>query len=150
VRNTQSKIAPGVDTRGKGGYVIWWAAHGAAVYHPDTIDAWPAWLIKRLTPKPPAPPPARPTTRAECDMRVAALIERSLARIRNAEPGQRHHTLRAMAKTLGGLLTGLGMSPPELERYVVDLIMATGAEDRANAERTAHYAVDWGKQRPLM
>jgi hypothetical protein len=149
VRNSQSKIAPGVDTRGQGGYAIWWPAHGGTVDHADLIDDWPAWLLRRLKPTllPPAPKPA---TRAEADMRAAIMIERAFARVRDARPGQRHHTLRAAAKTVGGLLHALGMSTAELERYLVDLIMSTGAEDRANAERTARWAVEWGRNRPLL
>ena len=41
--NSVSKIAPGVDVRASGGYVIWWPAHGFAVVDLP-LAAWPEWL----------------------------------------------------------------------------------------------------------
>lgn len=149
VRNTQSKIAKGVDTRGQGGYVIHWAAEGLPVYNPDILDEWPVWLLKRLTYTPPPPPPV-PVTKCESNTRAAILIERAFARVSHASPGQRHYTLRAAAKTLGGLARFMSMSETALEAYLVQCIMATGAEDRTNAEKTAKWAVKWGRDRPLL
>ncbi|MDC0067656.1 bifunctional DNA primase/polymerase [Gammaproteobacteria bacterium] len=42
-------IAPGIDTRGEGGYVVWWAAHGKeAVGDLDSLTEPPTWLMRQL------------------------------------------------------------------------------------------------------
>jgi len=45
LRNSQSAIAPGVDVRAEGGYVIWWPQKGLAVEHDGVIAEWPDWLV---------------------------------------------------------------------------------------------------------
>jgi hypothetical protein len=150
VRNSQSKIAPGVDTRGAGGYIVWWAAHQCAVENRAIVETWPTWIIKILRPAAPLPPPPIPTTKHEADTRAALMIERAFMRVRSAAPGERHHTLRAAARTLGGLTRFLHQSDSELARYLTDLIMSTGAIDRLNAEKTAAWAIDRGRQAPLL
>jgi hypothetical protein len=39
-----SKIAPGIDVRTDGGYVIWWPREGLPVEDPGWISEWPEWL----------------------------------------------------------------------------------------------------------
>lgn len=58
LRSSESKIAPGVNVRASGGYVIWWPASGFAVDHPDRLAPWPAWLLALLLP----PRPRAPST----------------------------------------------------------------------------------------
>ncbi len=54
--NTASAIAKGVDTRGTGGYVIWWPAHGMeATGDLEDLTEPPAWLVEALR-KPEAMP----------------------------------------------------------------------------------------------
>jgi hypothetical protein len=55
LRNSESKLAPGVDTRGEGGYIIWWPFHlGLNSGHNFLPPARaPEWLVEAL--KPPAP-----------------------------------------------------------------------------------------------
>jgi hypothetical protein len=48
VRNTQSRLAVGVDTRGEGGFVIWWPAVGCPVISDATPAPWPQWLLDAL------------------------------------------------------------------------------------------------------
>jgi hypothetical protein len=49
IRNSASQLAPGVDIRGEGGYVIAWGAHGLpAVGSWEDIGPAPAWLIASI------------------------------------------------------------------------------------------------------
>ncbi len=53
VRNSASRIAPGVDVRGQGGYLVWWPAHGhETVGDLDDIGEVPGWLLDLLKEKP--------------------------------------------------------------------------------------------------
>jgi hypothetical protein len=58
LRNSQSKVAHGVDVRGDGGYAIWWPAAGQPVLSDAPIAPWPEWLNDLLvTAAPPSPAP---------------------------------------------------------------------------------------------
>ena len=58
VRNSEGKIAPGMDVRGDGGYVVWWPATGLAVENASIIADWPPELLELV--RRAAPPPPRP------------------------------------------------------------------------------------------
>jgi Bifunctional DNA primase/polymerase, N-terminal len=51
VRGTAGKIAPGVDTRGVGNYLIWWPATGLPVPADARLAPWPDWLLAEFRPK---------------------------------------------------------------------------------------------------
>jgi len=54
LKNSVSALGAGLDTRGAGGYIIWWPAHAGEVDHPDTLADAPDWLIEAMQTKPAA------------------------------------------------------------------------------------------------
>jgi hypothetical protein len=55
VQNSQGVIAPGVDVRGDGGYIVDWSLSGFAVQNPDLCAPWPEWIRKEMNNKKQAP-----------------------------------------------------------------------------------------------
>jgi hypothetical protein len=150
VRNSASKVAPGIDVRGTGGYIVAWPSHGYAVDNPDIIDDWPKWLLKILLPQPIKRQYPKAATKAEANTRAAIMISRAYDRVSNARPGERHAALRAAASTLGGLARFMNKTIDQVADDLVILIMQTGAVDRKNAEQTARWALEKGYISPLL
>lgn len=49
IRNSAGQLAPGVDVRAEGGYIVWWPAHGLqAVGDLEGLSEPPQWLLDRL------------------------------------------------------------------------------------------------------
>jgi hypothetical protein len=88
VRNTTGKIAPHVDTRGQGGYVIWWPAEGHEVEHSDRLAEVPDFIVQKLTAEQAAVQPTRNSlflhTRANIEAKLAGIV-RTIAGAREGE-----------------------------------------------------------------
>lgn len=92
LRNSTSKIAPGIDVRASGGYVIWWPAHGLKFkdYPPEGLPDWPLWLLPSVMHKPVPPPPVyRATTTNKFTPKQLAGILRVVAESPEGERNQR-------------------------------------------------------------
>jgi hypothetical protein len=46
-------IAPNVDCKGHGGYVIWWPAEGRQITHPNVLAEVPEWILDAMPESPP-------------------------------------------------------------------------------------------------
>lgn len=153
VRNTQGLLGTGVDTRGEGGFIVWWAAHGCRVGNPHTLLSWPEWLLDGLRPKarPVPTPPTRYLDRPGQPAPGAALrvFERALAKLEQATDGQRHLALRKAAYATGGVLHHLGMTRAQAVTELVTAVMHSGARDQNNATKTAIWAIQRGEQSPF-
>jgi Bifunctional DNA primase/polymerase, N-terminal len=89
---TTSKLGPHVDTRGLGGYIIWWPACRFDVLHSKTLAEVPQWMLEALRPASSNvirfPTPQR-TEASNSDARVQGLV----ATVANAPQGQRNSLL---------------------------------------------------------
>jgi hypothetical protein len=58
LKTTASTLAPGVDTRGDGGYIVWWPACGGRAPTGDLADVVdpPEWVVAALSQRKNAPP----------------------------------------------------------------------------------------------
>ncbi len=70
LRSSVGAVAPGVDVRADGGYVIYWPAAGCPVWLQDEPQLWPEWLLSGLSM---ASRPAEP--RGEPPPSAAAVVE---------------------------------------------------------------------------
>ena len=116
LRCTQSAIAPGVDTRADGGYVIWWPASGFPILSSDPIANWPEWFA---LPAQSTPPPMLATSavapRTTAIGYGATALERAYTRIVMAGCGDQERTLSWEALCIGSLVAG-GELPLERAR----------------------------------
>ena len=87
VRCTAGKIHPHVDTRGHGGFIIWWPACGLEVLHANVLAPVPDWILKTLSKPECAPQPITLPPTPEIAARQVEGIVRTIA---GAPEGQRN------------------------------------------------------------
>lgn len=112
VRNSASKIAPGVDVRGTGGYVIVPPSSGYAIADDTDIAEMPEWLYRECikeTAKPAPPPrtmPPRATNPNDNGGTAYGLagLDAECHAIRTAIDGTKHEVLNRAAYAIGGLV----------------------------------------------
>jgi hypothetical protein len=90
ISNSQSKLAHGVDSRGDGGYVIYWFAAGFECLDPSPPAPWPVWLRDCLLWQPPKP--VIPTTVTN-PKHVDKATEGVLRHVATAREGERNAVL---------------------------------------------------------
>ena len=116
IRNSASKIGPGLDVRGDGGYII----VAPSVHSNGTIYEWlagqrpsqiepadaPPWLLDLVVDKPPPTPSERPEWKGNgSGARYAeAALEREAEAVAKAPEGQRNDKLNNAAFSLGQLV----------------------------------------------
>jgi hypothetical protein len=91
LRNTASKLAPGVDTRGEGGYVLWWPAalesgNGSSTPFADV----PEWLVEALAPPPPRRIFSPPAGHNISDVWAMPWLSGLIATVATARQGERN------------------------------------------------------------
>ncbi len=150
VRNSASSIAPGVDVRGSGGYVIVPPSPGYRIISDAEPCHWPDWLLEMVLPKPvPAVPrPAAGPRQPVSSKRLNRFIEIALDKVRAAPDGAKHFTLRNQAILLGGLQHLAGFSDGEAIRWLLDAL-PDSVQDMQVAEDTARWGVENGRRRPV-
>ncbi|WP_412540222.1 bifunctional DNA primase/polymerase [Longispora sp. K20-0274] len=157
LRNTAGRRGNGlgwlVDTRGHGGYVV---GPGSVVNGNTYRVRWntdpaplPTWLAALLAPRPlPAPGPVTvtvPDGRRGAYLRAA--VERTVAHVRTAPPGERNNTLFMAAKTLGELVAGGELTEPEVT-YALSQVAAEVGQKNAETRRTIRSGLLAGARNP--
>lgn len=109
IRNSVSKIAPGVDVRGDGGYVIFPPSPGYTIEHEAMPAPLPAWLLQLIDPPMTAPAQHSPAPRATSGDGTPyglAALEAETSAILHAPFGQQETTLNAACLKIGALVAG--------------------------------------------
>ncbi|MEO3844495.1 bifunctional DNA primase/polymerase [Streptomyces sp. B22F1] len=144
--NTAGSLAPHVDTRAWGGYVV---AAGSAidgraytVTDPAPPAPLPAWLCAALARSPrPVGPVATPRSGNASAYASAALRDES-TNVRDAPEGQRDATLLRAARALGRFIASGDLSRPVVEEALQGSGEAAGLPARQCAS-TIRSGLDW-------
>ena len=143
VKNTASKIARGVDTRGEGGYVIWWPQLGFEVMHGNVLAQVPEIILAAFT-APPRPEP-RPYSGIPYHGKgnSEAAVRGILTAVGGAQEGERNNLLNWGAWTLRSMINSGELdyrSGAEARTALLEVGMSIGLP-RAEVERTIKSAM---------
>jgi hypothetical protein len=133
VRNSQSKIAAGIDVRGSGGYAISWPVEqdlDPAPWPADVLEA----ALRRPAPKPQAEPLARAAHNPTTDEARAALAN-AVRMIEEAAAGERYEVCKQATWHLSRLILGGFLDETEARAAVIAAAEAAGGEDMGKVER---------------
>lgn len=133
LRNTQARLALGVDTRADGGYVLWWPAAIEHGHHRARLAELPEWLVEALTPPPPEamPPVQRPRTPAAAKAKIEGIVGAVAA----AVEGQRNSFAYWGAKRLAELASEAVITQGDAVALAVEAARQAGLSSR-EAQRT--------------
>jgi hypothetical protein len=142
IKNTQGKICEGVDSRGEGGFIVYWYAHGCECIDHTPPQPMPDWLFDELTY---VPPVTSATQRAAFARNPDKAIDGILRKLASAREGNRNgmlfwcacrliadHELRsdtAIAHLLP-IATSIGLTEGEARKTIAS---AQGREPRRTA-----------------
>ena len=163
IRNSASKLAPGVDVRGEGGYVVWPGSPGYSVIADIEPAPLPDWLVDALVALKPKPVDLGVLAgTSAADLLTAAgvmgdgtayglaALRRACAAIAGAEEGTKHDTLNREAYSVGGLVSG-GEVKDEVAWAALDAALgeiAGACRDLRAAQETLRDGYAEGKARP--
>ena len=143
-----NRIAPGVDVRSGGGYVLWWPAAGLLVVDNSPMALWPSWLEALALPPALRPLPPRPVielTGTRLQRYALAALKNGADRVVNAGEGARNSTLNAeawglfrhfsdvlgpqkIADTMAAAALSAGLDHKETARTITSAMRAGGVE----------------------
>jgi hypothetical protein len=135
VTNSQGWIADGIDTRGDGGYVIFWFATGLECIDFSPPQPWPAWLLDELKwrPTPVLPLPER---FRDPDRAVDGILRHLAATPEGHRNGMVFWAARKLAEH--------GMSQGDIEPMLLPVCFGIGLTDLREVRATIRSAMRWG------
>lgn len=123
IANTQSKLAHGVDTRGDGGYAIFWFAAGFDCLDHSPPAPWPTWLRDCVLWKPPqVKPSAKFDTGKHADKAIAGIMRH----VAGAREGERNRSLYWAACRLADRVTAGQLGQGEAAALLIHAAAAAG------------------------
>ena len=136
LRCSASRIAPGIDVRADGGYVVWWPAAGLPVLCDAPHAPWPQWLLDELTrpraaaPSAPWTPPLDPSRYRAGSRYARGALRNAAERIARAPIGLRNDTLNAETHSLGRLVAAGLLDPQHVADTLASAAIAAGLPPR--------------------
>jgi len=157
VRNSAGVIAPHIDVRADGGYIVGAASRaGGRVYRargrrdPVPLPPWLAHLISEAHEPPVVTVPRPPfADRAQGRAYAMAALRAETARVAAARPGTRNDTLNRAAFSLGQLVTAGLLPPIPVITGLIDAAMRAGLSE-AEAVRTVRSGMAGGARKPRL
>jgi hypothetical protein len=129
VKCSAGKLGRHVDTRGAGGYIIWWPACGLEVLHGDALAEVPDWICQALAPPPP-PSSTSPRPARSAGAPGANLLRAQLRILADAKEGERNHTLFWVSCRMGEAIRAGTISEAEALALVTSVGRQVGLLDR--------------------
>jgi hypothetical protein len=128
MRCSTAKIAPGIDVKAEGGYIIDWSATGLEVVYDGPLPDWPEWLAPPPKPAPsPYTLPGGGTTDAARNYATAAL-RAAVQRVAGTVNGSRNDKLNAETFSLARFISSGALSPREIAEAMAHAGIAAGLD----------------------
>jgi len=157
VRNSAGVVAPHIDVRADGGYIVGARSRvGGRVYSargrrdPVPLPPWLAHLIREAHEPPAVAAPQPPfTDRAQGRAYAMAALRAETARVAAARPGTRNDTLNRAAFSLGQLVAAGLLPPIPVITGLIDAAMQAGLSE-GEAARTVRSGMAGGARKPRL
>lgn len=150
IRNSASKLAPGVDIRGEGGYVVWPPSEGYSLANEADVAELPEFIVEALR-KPVAAAPKTVTSSLEekHEKYVQRAIDSELANVMRAANGTRNEALNKAAFALGQFV-GAGMvTRSTIEAELTRAASGAGMDEREDGiSATIKSGLEAGMRQP--
>ena len=154
LRNSVSRIGPGLDVRAEGGAVVGPPSRltDGRRYRWKKIDARafadaPAWLITAALPPPPSPKPDPKPLSGDVSKYVGAAVADELYNLEQASEGTRNHALFRTTATLASFV-GAGALPEDWARDELERVALGIGLDPFEIQRTIESGIRAGMQNP--
>jgi hypothetical protein len=161
IRNSASRVAPGVDVRGNGGYIIAPPSPDYEIADHSALAEAPPWLLAMIDP-PAAPrvadlpkygadlPKSRPTQSGDGTRYGLTALDNECQAILSAPDGAKHDTLNRAAFSIGGLVAAGELAEgPALQALASALAgIRHRCEDYPAAQKTLGAAFRAGMAKP--